>query len=235
MNGRRALIIVHEPAGTSALVGEGLSRRGFEVIEHLVTADIDRPDEAAPFPETDDYDVLVVMGSIRSLTATGEISSWIHDEIDLVRAAHERRIPVLGVCFGGQVLAHALGGKVKRAPGAEIGWYEISGTDNPVGPGPWFQWHHDSFTPPSAATVLAVNDNAVQLFRLGRSLGIQFHPEVTVSHLEGFLSEASADYLDTLGVTAEGLLADMHHHAEANTEQCADLVDWFLDEVAGSG
>ena len=238
---RRALVLAHEPQGTSALVGERLAQRGYDVHEHVVTADLDRPNDAAPFPDAADYDVLVPMGSIRSLTNTGEIESWIFDEIDMMRAARQRGTSILGVCFGGQLLAASFGGAVEEAPVPEIGWYEVyepggssNGARNPLGPGPWFQWHHDRFTPPPEADVLAVNDNAVQVFRLGRCVGTQFHPEVTFAHLEGFLSEADEEYLAEHGLSRAGLLESVRHHEDRNARQCAALVDWFLDEVACS-
>ena len=238
---RRALVLAHEPQGTSALVGERLAQRGYEVHEHVVTSDLDRPNDAAPFPDAADYDVLVPMGSIRSLTNTDEIDSWIFTEIDMMRAARQRGTPLLGVCFGGQLLAASFGGTVEAAPVTEIGWYEIhepdgsaNGARNPLGPGPWFQWHHDRFTPPPEAEVLAVNDSSVQLFRLGRCVGTQFHPEVTYAHLEGFLSGADEEYLAEHSLTRAGLLESVRHHQDRNARQCAALVDWFIDEVAQS-
>ena len=234
---RRALVLAHEPQGTSALVGERLAQRGYDVHEHVVTSDLDRPNDAAPFPDAAGYDLLVPMGSIRSLTDTGEIDSWIFDEIEMMRAARRRGTPLLGVRFGGQLLAASFGGAVEQAPVPEIGWYEIyepGGSPNPLGPGPWFQWHHDRFTPPPEAEVLAVNDNSVQLFRLGRCVGTQFHPEVTYAHLEGFLSGADEEYLAEHGLTQAGLLESVRRHEDRNARQCAALVDWFLDEVAQS-
>ena len=116
-------------------MGERLQQRGYDVHEHVVTADLDRPNDAAPFPDLADYDVLVPMGSIRSLTNTGEIDSWIFDEIAMVQAARQRGTPMLGVCFGGQLLAAALGGTVEQAPVPEIGWYDIhEPDDSPNGP-----------------------------------------------------------------------------------------------------
>ena len=240
---QRALILAHEPQGTSALVGERLAQRGFDVHEHVVTEDLDRPNDPAPFPDLAAYDLLVPMGSIRSLTNTGEIDSWIFEEIEMVRAAHAGGVPMLGICFGGQLLAAALGGEVEQAPVPEIGWYEIhepggspNGAGSPPGPGPgpWFQWHYDRFTPPPQAEILAVNDNAVQLFRLGRSVGAQFHPEVTYAHVERFLSGADEDELAQHGLSPADLLDSLRRHEDRNARQCAAFVDWFLDEVAQS-
>ncbi len=234
---QRVLVLAHEPLGTSALVGERLRQHGYEVHEHVVTTDLDRPNDAAAFPDFAAYDMVVPMGSVRSLTNTDEIESWIFTEIAMVQAAHERGTPMLGVCFGGQVLAAALGGEVEQAPETEIGWYEIHEVDgavNPAGPGPWFQWHHDRFTPPPEAEVLAVNDRAVQLFRLGRSVGTQFHPEVTRAHVENFLTSADDEYLTEHGLSRKDLLDGAGRHEDRNARQCFALVDWFLHEVASS-
>ena len=234
-------MLAHEPLGTSAVVGERLAQRGYDVHEHVVTADLDRPNDAVPFPDEADYDVLVPMGSIRSLTDTGEIDSWIFAEMDMMRAARRRGTPILGVCFGSQLLAASFGGAVEPAPVPEIGWYEIhepdgspNGARNPIGPGPWFQWHHDRFTPPPGAEVLAVNESAVQLFRLGRCVGTQFHPEVTYAHVESFLTGADDEYLAEHGQSRTELLESLRRHEERNRRQCHALVDWFLDEVAPS-
>ena len=238
---RQALVLAHEPPQTSVLVGERLAQRGYDVHTHVVTADLDRPNDAVPFPDFADYDVLVPMGSIRSLTNTDEIDSWIFTEVAMVQEAHRRGMPILGICFGGQLLATAFGGSVEIAPVPEIGWYGIYAPDdsanearNPLGPGPWFQWHHDRLTPPPAAEVLAVNENAVQLFRLGRCMGTQFHPEVTCAHIENFLTGAGDEYLAEHGLSRAGMLESLRHHEERNARQCFALVDWFLDEVATS-
>ncbi len=236
----KLLVLAHEPLGGGALLNNLFAERGFDVHEHVVTADVDRPNDAAPFPDPKEFDVIVPMGSIRSLTNTSEISNWIFEELDLVRGAHHRGTPLLGVCFGGQMLAAALGGTVEQAPVAEIGWYEVRSPSNGSGrshhgldPGPWFQWHHDRFEPPDDAEVLAVSDNCVQLFRSRRSLGMQFHPEVTHAHLNGFLSDATDEYLHENGVDRTQMLAEMKQHEHRNAKQCEQLVDWFLDEVAG--
>lgn len=230
----RALVFSHEPDGPAAQVEKRLVQRGFEVETHLVTADYDQPNDAAPFPDATEYDLIVPMGSIRSLTRKDEIDSWIEAELDIIRSAHARGTPVLGVCFGGQLIAEALGGRVEPAPFTEIGWFEIDDGDvpNPIGRGPWMEWHHDAFTAPPGADVLARNDAGVQLIRVGRTVGTQFHPEVDVPHVAMFLAETPDDYLAEYGVTREQLLADTERHEAANIVQCHALVDWFLDEVA---
>ena len=223
---------MHEQNNAPALVGERLRDRGYELHEHVVTPDSDQPNVASPFPPLDGFDVLVLMGSLRSLTRKHEIASWIHQELDIIRTAHDAAMPILGICFGGQLIAEALGGTVEEAPVTEIGWYEIEGPDNPVGPGPWQEWHHDRFIPPACAAVLATNENAVQLFTIGRSLGTQFHPEVTPPHVKAWAEACDDAYLEEWGTDRYRIEADATVHEVNNREQCARLVDFFLDHVS---
>jgi len=232
---KRALVISHEPFGGAGQIEQRLVQRGFSVDTHIVAHDIDRPNNAVPFPDFAAYDLIVPMGSMRSLTNKEEISSWVHTELALIRETHEAGIPILGICFGGQLIAETLGGSVEKAPTTEIGWFKIEdGPEhaNPLGPGPWLEWHHDRFVPPPGAEVLAVNESSVQLIRIDKTVGTQFHPEVDEAHMAGFLAETPEGYLTQHRLREDELLADMRAHEADNIEQCHDFVDWFLDEVA---
>jgi GMP synthase-like glutamine amidotransferase len=230
------MVLAHEPDGPAGQVERRLVERGVDVDTHLVTNDYERPLDAAPFPSLAGVDLLVPMGSVRSLTRTGEIHTWIHQELAMVAEAHDNGLPVLGICFGGQVLAEALGGSVEPAPRPEIGWHEfVDGTDGPcpVPLGPWFEWHHDRFIPPPAAEVLARTEDAIQLFRVGQSVGTQFHPEVDLAHVRGWLTQAPDAYLAELGVTRGEILASVEAVETHSIHNCRRFVDWFLDEVSG--
>ena len=232
---RTALVIAHEPDGPGGQVAVRLAERGFDVTTHVVTHDYDKPNEATPFPSFADYDLVALMGSIRSLTRKHEIDSWIHDELAQIRAAHAADQPMIGVCFGGQLLADALGGSVEESPVTEIGWHPIEAADggsNPVGPGPWMEWHHDRFTPPPGAKLLAETESAAQIFAIGRSVGTQFHPEVDVAHITGWLQTADDEYLAENGQDRHTIIAEINEHEARNTAQCHALVDWYLDTVA---
>ena len=232
---KTALIVAHEPDGPGGQVAVRLVERGFEVTTHIVTHDYDQPNIATPWPDFADYDLVALMGSIRSLTNKDEISSWIHDELAMVRAAAEREQPVLGVCFGAQIISDALGGSVETSPITEIGWFEIKaseGQTNPVGPGPWMEWHHDRCVAPPGATVLAETNDAIQMFSIGKMVATQFHPEVDVQHIADWLETAPDEYLSHYGQDRVAILDDIARHESRNTDQCHRLVDWFLDEVA---
>lgn len=240
----RALVLAHDPGDDAARLGDRLVERGFEIDTHPVTEDVDQPQVFNPFPDPAPYDLVVPLGSIRSLTRTEEIEAWIHTELDLIRHLHRADVPILGICFGGQLLADALGGSVEAAPAPEIGWYEVDpmpeagSSSHRPGPwlrGPWLEWHHDRFQPPPGAEVLARTEAAVQLIRVGRSIGTQFHPEIDVARLASWFDQASAEYLDEVGVVPESFLAESATKEAGSIARCHHLVDWFLDQVAFPG
>jgi len=228
----RALIVAHEIDGPGGQVAVRLQERGYEIHTHVVTNDRTAPNDSVPFPRFGDFDIVAIMGSVRSLTNKPEIESWVHDELELIRKAHAAGQPVLGICFGGQLIAEALGGSVELSPETELGWTEIrevEGKTNPAGPGPWMEWHHDRILPPASAQVLAETDTAVQLFTVDSLVGTQFHPEVDVEHITGWLANADDEYLSTYGQDRAVILAEMRDNEIRNTKQCHAFVDWFLD------
>src|SRR5208283_1725911 len=99
------------------------------------------------WPEPAHADAIVSLGSDRSVHASRE--GWIEDELAFLRSAHEQQVPILGICFGGQALAAALGGKVTRASELYVEWGTVEVADGaPVTCGPWLRWHEDVFTVP---------------------------------------------------------------------------------------
>ena len=124
---------------------------------------------------------------------------------------------MLGLCFGGQALAAALGGEVRAAPAPEIGWLELEPLDGgAVAPGPWFAWHEDTFTLPPGAVELARSPVCPHAFRVGRSVGLQFHPEVTPEIIEGWV-RGGRDTLARNRIDAEAMRAQSARRAPAST------------------
>lgn len=231
----RALFIQQDHVSPVGPVGEAFADRGYDVEEFLVVPEhaFDEPSVEVAFPDPTDYDVIVPMGAPWSVYDEATIGAWILEELGVLRRAHEAGVPVLGICFGGQALASALGGAVERAPEPEIGWYDVD-SDEPglVEGGPWFQWHHDRWTPPPGARTLARTALAPQAFVLGRSLALQFHPELTVAQLQGWYGNGGRTYLDEHGHDADALMARTVAEAPAAAERSRRLVGRFLDQVA---
>ena len=226
---KRALVIEHDWYCPAAGVGDRLVEHGYQLDAFRVLDDPTDPVCTKPYPDATDYDVLVVTGSTWSVTDTDMIGSWIGREVEMVRAAHDAGVPVLGLCFGGQVLSAALGGEVRRVDTPEFGWHEVD-TDLPdaIAPGPWFEWHYDGFTVPDGATEIARTAVSPQAFRIGRSVGTQFHPEITAEIVNLWIS-MDGRALRAHGVDPAVMAARTADEVVANRARSDVLVDWFLD------
>ena len=226
---KRALVIEHDESGPAAGVGERLVEHGYQLDVFRVLDDQADPVCTKAYPDATSYDVLVVTGSPWSVTDTDSIGSWIGREIEMVRTAHDAGVAVLGLCFGGQVLSTALGGEVRRVDTPEFGWHEVD-TDLPdaIAPGPWFEWHYDGFTVPDGATEIARTAVSPQAFRIGRSVGTQFHPEITAEIVDLWIS-MDERALRAHGVDPAVMAARTEEEAADNRARSDALVDWFLD------
>jgi len=222
----RALVIEHDPDVPAGLVDEWLADRAGEVDLWRIATDGRDPDPVA-------YDLIVTLGS--EAAAFDDTVPWIGRAQRLLRDAVAADVPVLGICFGSQILARALGGRGLRAERAEIGWMAIESSDPSLVPaGPWLQWHRDTFTPPAGATVLANSPAGPQAYTIGRSLGVQFHPEVTPEIVADWVA-GSRDELDRERVDANRMLADARALDADNRARAIALFDVFLDRVARLG
>lgn len=136
-----------------------------------------RSDQAPPPEDLVRRPWIASLGS--ELSATTPAPSWPADEIEAMRRAVDAGVPVLGLCFGGQALSLALGGRVEPADPPEIGWVPVEPGDGLVTAGPWFQWHFEQLTVPPGAEDLGRSAAGPAAFRIGPHLGTQFHPEAT--------------------------------------------------------
>ncbi|MFG2497107.1 type 1 glutamine amidotransferase [Streptomyces sp. NPDC048441] len=230
----RALLIHHSHVSSAGHVAERLALRGWELDEMTVVPPhrYETPDVDPDFPAVTDaaYDLVVPLGAPWSVD---RINTWIPAELDLLREAHTGGVPVLGICFGGQALATALGGSVERAPRFELGWSELdTSAAELVGRGPWFQFHGDRWKLPDGARELARNDVASQAFVCGRSMGVQFHPELTADTLQGWLDNGGLAIAEEVGVDAARLVREVRADEEGGRARAFALVDAFLDHVA---
>jgi GMP synthase-like glutamine amidotransferase len=223
------LCIVEQQADAPAgLLAEWALERG-----HRVTTLHAEELGAGPWPDPTRYGAIAPLGAEQSVHASPD--PWIAPQVAFLRAAHAAGVPVLGLCFGGQALAAALGGEVRTAPAPEIGWLDLEPLDGgAVAPGPWFAWHEDTFTLPPGAVELARSRAYPHAFRVGRSVGLQFHPEVTPEILEGWVRGGRAT-LAANGVDAEAIRAQGRDGAAAHRERAFALFDAIAAGWTGGG
>jgi GMP synthase-like glutamine amidotransferase len=228
-------MIQHDHICTPGVVGERFTDRGYDLITHQVVpeAHFRSPNVETQFPEPTNFDVIISMGAPWSVYDHETIGSWVLPELAMLHDAHVDQVPVLGICFGGQVLAAAHGGAVARSAAPEIGWVAIESDDESRVPGgEWFQWHYDSWDLPDQATELARNASSSQAFVLGRNLAVQFHPEMTSAILASWMTTGGVEEMNRLGLSVEELVRQTAERDVSNREKAHRLVDLFLDRVA---
>ena len=215
----RALILQHGALGPPGVLGDWAEQRGIPLQVHR--ADLDKP-----LPELNGQAFVASLGSPHNPDDLHVPA--VAAERWLIGVAIERDIPVLGLCFGGQMLAAALGGGIERAPVAELGWHAIDTRDPALVPaGPWLQWHYDRFTLPPGARELASSPAGVQAFAHGRHLGVQFHPESTIEIVRHW-AQSDHERLGALGIEdGEALLERGRHYAAAARDAAFRLFDAF--------
>jgi GMP synthase-like glutamine amidotransferase len=223
MRAPRVLLIEHERVTPAGLVNDWLEAHDADV-HAIAIAEVVEHDA----PQA--YDLIVSLGS--EVSAYDDGVPWIGGELQLLGEAIAADVPVLGICFGGQLLARALGADVFRAREPEIGWREVQSMSVDLIPvGPWFQWHFDTFSRPPGARLLARNEAGPQAFIHGRSLGLQFHPEVDVEIVNRW-AVIYRHELDEHGVDADELLADTRGVADSAREVSWALLEGYFDRIA---
>ena len=231
----RVLFVKQDHSSPDGLIGDAFAAAGCDVSEMVVVPKerYHSPDVAVTFPSAAEYDAVVFFGAVWSVYDTATIP-WISDEIGYARSLISLGVPTLGICFGGQLLAAAVGGQVERAPIPEIGWVSVaSGTSELlIDAGPWLSWHFDRFTVPAHVPVVARTALANQAFVSGRTLGVQFHPEVTEAVLDAWLGSGEAARLAESGLDPQALLEQSRTLADGAAARAHGLVRGFVLDVA---
>lgn len=207
-------------------LGEFLQRRG--VPWEMVCID-----DAHPIsPTTDDVSALVFMGAAVSVN---DPLPWVDGELRLIRKAFDEDLPVMGVCFGAQLMSKALGGTVSRGSEMEIGWHPLERVDDDPA-GDWlhdlperfeaFHWHADTFSlPRTGRHILRSDCFHHQGFVMGDHLALQFHLEMTREMVLNWLERYRGDLsgCTRCGQSTETILTDLDERL-ANMHEVSDLI-----------
>ncbi|HLH67129.1 MAG TPA: type 1 glutamine amidotransferase [Solirubrobacteraceae bacterium] len=181
----RVLAVVQHPVAGVGVFGPEIAESGHR-LEAWVPAD------GPPPRPLSHYDAVIALGGGMQADEEDRFP-WLATVRELLQEAIDVRMPTLGVCLGGQVLARAAGGAVGPSPEAEWGWRRVELTEaaradpllGPLSPeAEVFQWHSYAFSLPPGATPLAQSPVCLQAFRVGPlAWGLQWHPEVTAESI----------------------------------------------------
>ncbi len=219
----RVRCLQHVPYEDAGAIAAWAAARGHDLATiHAYRDDVSLGD---PLAGADDAQLLVVLGGAYGVDDLPRLA-WLRDEVRTIERAVARGTPVLGICLGAQLVAHALGGRVGRAAEWEIGWFPVERVvpreDAPLLDGfpdrlDAFHWHGDAIDPPAGAVrAFASAACACQAFTWGdRVVALQFHPEMTHETARALTEHDAADLAHGGAYVqpADALLADAARYA----------------------
>jgi len=170
------LVIQNTKIEGIGLLGELLKKDGFGI--KTVLAKNEYIPDIKP-------DAIIILGAPES---ANDDLPYLKKELELIRDAVKKNIPLLGICLGSQLIAKAFGARVYKGPKKEIGFYNDIEFENiekskifrgMASPALVFHWHGDTFDLPENAIRLAHSkDYQNQAIKIGSAIGVQFHLEV---------------------------------------------------------
>ena len=229
---RKILVLQHVPYERQGYIADYMQ-------EHDIDFDVVRLWEPYVVPDISQYSALIVMGGPMGVYEDYPAKS---DEIALIKAAIGI-IPMLGICLGSQLIAHALGARVypnenDGKPAKEIGYYTVhltrEGAANPLFEGfdpdvRVFEWHGDAFDLPSDASLLATSRLCRnQAFAYQNAWGLLFHLELTPEMVRG-LARVNREWThENFDLDEEQLDREARALASLMKTQCYRLLDNFF-------
>jgi len=227
--GKVALVLQHDSTIHLGNLAPVLSERGYDI--QVVDA---RTTDFATL--TVDPALVVVLGNDNGVYEK-DVLPYIAAEEAWLASRLAAQQPTLGVCFGAQIMASALGERVYKGGSTQIGFREVvpteAGSSSPVrhfAGVPVMEWHGDTFDLPAGATLLAgSSDYANEAFALGTwGLAVQFHPETTEEMHEEWLA-IGRESVVSHGIDPNVLVAEREEHSAAMGVASQAMLNDFLD------
>jgi GMP synthase (glutamine-hydrolysing) len=226
-------ILQNDESVPAGLLGESLARRQVpvECIEVF---------RGQSLPDLGEVSGVAILGG-RMGAYEEAAHPFLKVQKEMVRSAVDLNVPVLGICLGCQIIADAQGGRAYRVEPQEAGLVDLRLTEDGLGDpmgmaveGPMVSWHNDSWDLPPGGSLLAVSDQYPQAFRVGSAVGVQFHPEVTIPILEGWLNR-DGDSLLEVGLSPDGFLDAVRAVRLSLHDRADRLFGAWVEEVSRFG
>lgn len=184
--------------------------------------------------DLDSFSALIFMGGPYSVN---DHHDWIKHELNLIRHAIQKDIPMMGVCFGAQMISKALGAEVKPAAKMEAGWHRITADTSNLKTTHGldleesfevFEWHEDTFSIPQGATpIFKGKSTKNQGYIYGKILAMQFHLEVTEQMVAEWLDRYKECLPKRLGSIQS--YQEIKEHLDERMEHLHTLADQIYD------
>jgi GMP synthase-like glutamine amidotransferase len=198
--------------------------------------------EKPSFPDPSEFDLLLVMGGKMSVYQEEEFL-WLKPEKEFIRKTIKASKPILGSCFGAQITAEILGGRVTKNRFKEIGWHTVRSIKSTnlnasinlelpycrLNSFPGFMWHGDTFEIPPDATKLFESEACPnQGFIYNRNVvGLQFHPEADNQWVKNLLSDSRNELVPGKYIQSEKEIYGQDEYFKSAGSLAFSLMDWF--------
>lgn len=233
---RTILTISHDEIGSPGHFGPVIAERGYSV--ELASF----ADRRLPKHRISDYAGVINVGAAEQVDQE-HIHPWIGAERSALAEILDADVPYLGVCFGGQLLAHAVGGHVGPTDRGKLGWHRMKASPEAADdrifatlPDEYttFTWHLYHFELPPGAVPLAHSTTTLQAFRVrdNRAWGMQFHPELMPAAFRQVIAWIQErQFPDITESDLERYREDTERFANDQQQLAAQICSAFLDEV----
>ena len=235
-NRPKVLVILHNLDDNLNEMAGPLAEAGIDLVTWDVVRDVANTPAIA---DLGNFDGVISLGAHAGVLEEAE-NPWMSHERQIMEWALATETPLLGLCFGSQLLASAAGGQVYKSETAELGWTQVAMTEaakaDPVlstlGENPdVFHFHYDTFDLPESAELLGETNGIKQAFRVGnKAWGTQFHIEIGLSQQLSWLTSYRQDF-EAEGLSIEDQVRQTHERWIAHRDRSWAMGRAFAEQV----